>query len=72
MSTPTPADQAPERRIESPREMSDEYRDALIHLGVGRRGVERDGGQYAFELGGIEVVVTDRGEIQEYRSHPLP
>ena len=46
--------------------------DALVHLGVGGCGIQRDAGQHAFEAGGVEVVVTDRAEIEEYGSHPIP
>ena len=46
--------------------------DALVHLGFGRCGKQRDAGQHAFEAGGVEVIVTDRAEIQEYGSHPVP
>ncbi len=44
MSTQTPADQAPGHRIESPREMSDEYRTALIHLMTMQADSELAGG----------------------------
>ena len=46
--------------------------DALVHLGFGRCGEQRDAGQHTLEAGGVEVIVTDRAEIQEYRSHPVP
>ena len=34
--------------------------------------IQRDAGQHAFELRGVEVVVTDGAEIQKYGSHPVP
>jgi len=41
----------------------------LFHLCIGGRGMQRDARQHPFEAGGVEVVVADRAEIQEYRAH---
>ena len=47
-------------------------RNALVDFCIRGGGVQRDSGKHPFELGSVEIIVTDGSKIQKYRSHPNP